>query len=189
MNMSRHCFAGGLSFHVDGSLYHRSMKFREASASGKEMADPALLPGVLPSQSTHLINMRLGSALVAASFTWSLEHICHEEIGRWLGNHVVETWFPFWSTGDSEQGATFYAGCGGATFSRGSMRLRRMLEGRAPWEVEAYGCFGLSDDADGQAILAMIPWQGETGTTARGHASYNWVTGETDHHFVWQTSL
>jgi hypothetical protein len=91
MNMSRHCFAGGLSFHVDGSLYHRSMKFREASASGKEMADPALLPGVLPSQSTHLINMRLGSALVAASFTWSLEHICHEEIGRWLGNHAVET--------------------------------------------------------------------------------------------------
>lgn len=57
---------------------------RKASASGKEMADPALLPGVLPSQSTHLINMR-------------------------------------------------------------------MLEGRAPWEVEAYGCFGLSDDADGQA--------------------------------------
>lgn len=66
-----------------------------------------------------------------------------------------------------------------ATFLRG-MRLRRMLEGRAPWEVEAYGCFGLSDDADGQAILAMMPWQAETGTTARG---------ETDHHFVWQTSL
>lgn len=78
MTMSRHCFAGGFSFHVDASLYHR-MTFREASASGKEMADPALLPGVLPSQSTHLINMRLGSALVAASFTWSLQHICHED--------------------------------------------------------------------------------------------------------------
>jgi len=57
---------------------------RKASVSGKEVSDPALLPGVLPSQSTHLINMR-------------------------------------------------------------------MLEGRAPWEVESYGCFGLSEDVDGQA--------------------------------------
>ena len=32
---------------------------------------------------------------------------------------------------------------------------RRMLEGRAPWEVESYGCFGLSEDVDGQAIPAM----------------------------------